>query len=97
MTAPESIPPTTNESPAEESKAVLIAWRTYKSFLSPLLHAVSPSQCVYLPTCSEYAYVALHRFGVLRGSWLTLRRVLRCHPFAKGGLDPVPDPRQQKT
>jgi putative membrane protein insertion efficiency factor len=69
-----------------------IAFRIYKSVLSPILHTFSSSQCLYLPTCSEYAYIALSRFGVVRGSWLTLRRVARCHPFAKGGLDPVPDP-----
>ncbi len=63
----------------------------YKRVLSPMAHAVSPSQCVYLPTCSEYAYVALDRFGVAKGSWLALRRLARCHPFAKGGLDPVPE------
>lgn len=71
--------------------AVRIAFRLYKSVLSPILHTFSFSQCVYLPTCSEYAHIALTRFGVLRGSWLTLRRLARCHPFSKGGLDPVPD------
>ena len=71
--------------------AVRIAYRLYKSVISPILHAFSPGQCLYLPTCSEYAYVALVRFGVLRGSWLALRRFARCHPFAKGGLDPVPN------
>jgi uncharacterized protein len=70
--------------------AIRTTYWLYKSVLSPLLHAFSPSQCLYLPTCSEYAYVALVRFGVLRGSWLALRRLARCHPFAKGGLDPVP-------
>lgn len=63
----------------------------YKRVLSPVAHAIGPSQCVYLPTCSEYAYVALDRFGVWKGSWLAVRRLGRCHPFAKGGLDPVPD------
>ena len=72
------------------SAAALILWRVYKSVVSPVLHVISPSQCVYLPTCSEYAYVALHRFGAVRGGWLALRRLLRCHPFAKGGFDPVP-------
>ena len=72
------------------SLAIRIAFWIYKSVVSPVLHAFSPSQCLYLPTCSEYAYVALVRFGAVRGSWLALRRFARCHPFAKGGLDPVP-------
>ena len=75
---------------AQPSYAVRIVYGFYKSILSPILHAFSPSQCLYLPTCSEYAYVALVRFGVFKGSWLALRRLARCHPFAKGGLDPVP-------
>jgi uncharacterized protein len=75
----------------EPGLAIRLAYGMYKAVLSPVLHAFSPSQCLYLPTCSEYAYIALTRFGVLRGSWLTLRRVARCHPFAKGGVDPVPD------
>jgi len=62
----------------------------YKRVLSPMLHAFSISQCKFLPTCSEYAYVAVVRHGWLRGGWLALRRVARCHPFSKGGLDPVP-------
>ncbi len=74
----------------QPSPAARIAFRIYKSFLSPVLHVFSPSQCLYLPTCSEYAYVALARFGAVRGSWLALQRIARCHPFAKGGLDPVP-------
>ena len=76
----------------EPSRAALAIFRLYKSVLSPALHVLSPSQCVYLPTCSEYAYIALTRFGAVKGSWLTLRRVARCHPLAKGGVDPVPDP-----
>jgi putative membrane protein insertion efficiency factor len=74
----------------QPSFAVRLVYGFYKRILSPVLHAFSPSQCLYLPTCSEYAYVALVRFGVMRGSWLALRRIGRCHPFAKGGLDPVP-------
>ncbi len=76
----------------QPSLAIRVTYRLYKSVLSPILHAFSPSQCLYLPTCSEYAYVALVRFGVFKGLWLELRRLARCHPFAKGGLDPVPDP-----
>jgi putative membrane protein insertion efficiency factor len=62
----------------------------YKRVFSPLLHGLSRSQCKYLPTCSEYAYVAVLRHGWLRGGWLALRRICRCHPFAAGGHDPVP-------
>ena len=74
----------------QPSLAIRITYWLYKSILSPVLHSLSPTQCRYLPTCSEYAYVALARFGLFRGSWLALRRLGRCHPFAKGGLDPVP-------
>jgi putative membrane protein insertion efficiency factor len=77
--------------PEDPSPAALAIFRFYKSVLSPALHVLSPSQCLYLPTCSEYAYIALTRFGPVKGSWLTLRRIARCHPFAKGGLDPVPN------
>ncbi|MBS1799703.1 MAG: membrane protein insertion efficiency factor YidD [Acidobacteria bacterium] len=77
--------------PEEPSIAARTIFRFYKSVLSPVLHIISPSQCLYLPTCSEYAYIALTRFGAVKGGWLTLRRLARCHPFAKGGLDPVPD------
>jgi hypothetical protein len=62
----------------------------YKQVLSPLLHAGALTQCKHLPTCSEYAYVAVVRHGWLRGGWLALRRLSRCHPFAAGGADPVP-------
>ena len=72
----------------ERIAAALLA--VYKRTLSPLLHAVSRTQCKYLPTCSDYAYAAIVRHGWRRGSWLALRRLARCHPFAKGGLDPVP-------
>lgn len=74
----------------EPTLAIRILYGMYKSVLSPMLHAFSSSECLYLPTCSEYAYVALVRFGLWRGSWMALRRLARCHPFAKGGLDPVP-------
>ncbi|MEP6643750.1 MAG: membrane protein insertion efficiency factor YidD [Acidobacteriaceae bacterium] len=59
--------------------------RGYKELISPVL---SPS-CRYVPTCSEYSMEAVERFGVLRGCWMALLRILRCHPFAKSGYDPV--------
>jgi uncharacterized protein len=64
----------------------------YRRWISPGLHAVGHGGCKYLPTCSEYAATAVTIHGPLRGSWLALCRLLRCHPFARGGLDPVPPP-----
>ena len=72
----------------ERTAAALFAF--YKRFLSPAFHLISFSQCKYLPTCSDYAHTAVVRHGWLRGSWLALRRLARCHPFAHGGFDPVP-------
>jgi putative membrane protein insertion efficiency factor len=62
----------------------------YKRLVSPLLHVLFPSHCKFLPTCSDYAYVAIVRHGWLRGGWLALRRIARCHPWSDGGFDPVP-------
>ena len=70
------------------------AFFLYKAVASPVLHAVSPTQCKFLPTCSEYAYTAIARHGLVRGTGLAVRRIARCHPFAEGGLDPVPEARQ---
>jgi uncharacterized protein len=66
-------------------KAVTATLRLYKRFVSPLL----PSACRFSPTCSEYMLEAVDKYGVTRGIWLGLRRLLRCHPFHAGGLDPV--------
>jgi len=65
---------------------VLTAIRFYQARISA---GMAPS-CRYLPTCSQYGYEAVHRHGLAKGGWLTLRRLLRCHPFAAGGYDPVP-------
>jgi uncharacterized protein len=59
--------------------------RLYKRWISPSF----PPSCRYVPTCSEYAIEAIERYGALRGGAMAAWRVLRCHPFAKGGLDPV--------
>jgi putative membrane protein insertion efficiency factor len=58
----------------------------YRMFVSPVL----PSACRFEPSCSRYALHALHRHGALRGSWLAIKRVARCHPWGGGGYDPVP-------
>lgn len=62
---------------------VIAALRAYKRWLSPLL----PVACRYQPTCSEYALLAVQKYGVAWGGWVSLRRLLRCHPFAAGGVD----------
>ncbi|MBR3750368.1 MAG: membrane protein insertion efficiency factor YidD [Clostridia bacterium] len=71
----------------------LIRW--YKRSISPL----QPPSCRFIPTCSEYTYQAIERFGVLKGCLLGLGRILRCNPFFKGGYDPVPEefPRKKRS
>ncbi|MGA9389199.1 MAG: membrane protein insertion efficiency factor YidD [Candidatus Sulfotelmatobacter sp.] len=59
--------------------------RAYKWAISPIL----PAACRYVPTCSEYATEAVERYGAVRGGWVALKRLLRCHPFAGSGYDPV--------
>ncbi|MDD2562544.1 MAG: membrane protein insertion efficiency factor YidD [Eubacteriales bacterium] len=68
-------------------RLMLAAIRFYRRAISPHL----ADSCRYYPTCSQYAMTAIERFGALRGGWLGLKRILRCHPFHKGGYDPVPD------
>ncbi len=62
--------------------------RAYQLLISPWLGR----PCRHVPSCSAYAIEALRRFGVVRGGWLTLRRLAGCHPWGTGGYDPVPDP-----
>lgn len=65
---------------------VLALLRFYKRFVSPIL----PPMCRFEPTCSVYAAQAVERYGVMRGAWLAVRRLSRCHAFNPGGWDPVP-------
>ncbi len=62
----------------------------YRNGVSPTLHAVAPGGCRFQPTCSEYAAIAVAEWGLLRGGWMALTRLLRCHPLSRGGFDPVP-------
>ena len=68
-------------------KAILVAFiRVYQLVISPW---ILPS-CRFTPSCSQYATEAIGRYGALRGSWLALKRIARCHPLCEGGHDPVP-------
>jgi len=69
----------------------LLMWiiRGYQLAISPMLGP----RCRFYPSCSCYAHTAIERYGVWKGFWLGLKRLLRCHPFAQGGYDPVPDKR----
>ncbi len=64
---------------------VLDLIKLYKTFISPFL----PSSCIYKPSCSTYTMQAVDKYGATRGSWIGVKRICRCHPFAKGGDDPV--------
>ncbi len=71
--------------------------RVYQLVISPLLKALTGGEgaCRHIPTCSAYAIEALRTHGAWRGSWLTLRRLLRCHPWGTHGYDPVPPPKSR--
>jgi len=60
--------------------------RGYQRFISPMF----PPSCRFYPSCSEYTYQAVVKYGAIRGGWLGLRRISRCHPWNEGGYDPVP-------
>ncbi|MEQ1744292.1 MAG: membrane protein insertion efficiency factor YidD [Saprospiraceae bacterium] len=68
-------------------KIFVLPIRLYQVTLSPLL---GPSKCRFQPTCSHYAVEAIEEWGIFKGSWLALRRILRCHPWGGFGHDPVP-------
>lgn len=67
-------------------EAAILLLKGYKKFISPLL----PPMCRFEPTCSVYTREAIERYGVIRGSWMGARRLVRCHPLNEGGWDPVP-------
>jgi uncharacterized protein len=68
-------------------KILLSIIRFYQTAISPL----TPPSCRFYPTCSHYGLEAIQRFGPLKGSFLTIKRILKCHPFHPGGFDPVPE------
>ncbi|HEU0012136.1 MAG TPA: membrane protein insertion efficiency factor YidD [Longimicrobium sp.] len=68
------------------ARAMIAAIRFYRAGISPL----KPPVCRFHPTCSAYGLEAVQKYGALRGGWLLVRRLARCHPFCKGGWDPVP-------
>lgn len=72
---------------------MLILIRGYQKLISPLF---GPS-CRFHPTCSNYAITAIERFGVIKGSWLAAKRLLKCHPLHAGGDDPVPEKHNEKS
>lgn len=80
------MPPAAVPSPSPAARLILIAIQGYRLTLSALLGR----QCRFAPTCSEYAADAVRNHGALRGSWLGLKRIGRCHPWGGSGYDPVP-------
>ena len=65
---------------------LIVLIKGYRKFISPLF----PPSCRFQPTCSQYSLEAIERFGPIKGSWLGIKRILRCHPLHPGGYDPVP-------
>ena len=76
-------------------KMLLALFKLYQLVISPL----KPPTCRFYPTCSHYGIEAVSKFGALRGGWLTIKRIVKCHPFHPGGLDYVPDewPKKKKN
>ena len=69
-------------------KILLFLLKTYKKFISPILDAIG-IKCKYYPTCSEYMRQAIEKYGALKGTYLGIKRLIRCNPFSKGGYDPL--------
>lgn len=68
-------------------KVLIFLIKLYRKYISPLKGRPT---CIYTPTCSLYAMQALQKYGAIKGTYLAIKRILRCNPFAKGGYDPVP-------
>lgn len=68
-------------------KILIVIIRFYQVVISPL----KPPTCRFYPTCSHYGLEAIKRFGPIKGGWLTIKRIVKCHPFHPGGFDPVPE------
>jgi putative membrane protein insertion efficiency factor len=64
---------------------IILLIKIYKTLLSPVL----PPSCRFVPTCSDYSIEAINKYGALRGSFMSVKRILKCHPFHPGGYDPV--------
>ncbi|MHC8516053.1 membrane protein insertion efficiency factor YidD [Sporosarcina sp. ITBMC105] len=74
-------------------KAILIGFiKIYQKSISPIM----PPTCRFYPTCSHYGVEAIEKHGALKGAWLAIRRISKCHPFHEGGFDPVPE-KNEKT
>jgi putative membrane protein insertion efficiency factor len=71
---------------------LMIIIRGYQLFLSPVLG----SSCRYAPSCSHYTHQAINQYGAIRGTWMGITRILRCHPWSDGGYDPVPERKKNK-
>ncbi|WP_226528410.1 membrane protein insertion efficiency factor YidD [Metabacillus niabensis] len=69
----------------------ILTIRFYQKFISP----IKPPTCRFYPTCSHYGIEAIQRFGILKGGYLTIKRILKCHPFHPGGIDLVPEKKKE--
>lgn len=73
-------------------RIVLLLIRGYQKLISPFLG----KNCIFIPSCSAYTYEAIEKYGIIRGGFLGVKRILRCHPFNQGGYDPVPQLKNHK-